>query len=65
MIGLLKVHKLNKICVIIVLVFGVIATVLLVYLEVQNVYPVLLLWILVPVLIKKLVDKFKTIGFNR
>ncbi|MFO7792430.1 MAG: hypothetical protein R6W73_05535 [Candidatus Saliniplasma sp.] len=61
-IDLIDIYKLNKMCVLIVLVFGIISTTLLIYLDVQNIYPVLLLWILIPVLIKKVVDRFKTHG---
>ena len=45
--------------VIIATVFGIISVVLLILLEAQGVFLVIILWMLVPVFIKKAVDRLK------
>ncbi len=59
MITLIEIKKIHQFGALIVLIFAIISTYILITLEVQAVFPVLLLWILVPVFIKKIMDKVK------
>ncbi|MFW6040249.1 MAG: hypothetical protein ACOC85_00250 [Thermoplasmatota archaeon] len=47
--------------VIIVIIFGVISVLILILLEVEQVFPIIVLWMLVPVIIKKLSDRMKKV----
>ncbi len=55
----------HKKAVIISLLFGVLSTAVLIYLKPQGVFLILILWILVPVLIKKGYDKVSSFGGGR
>ncbi len=55
-IDLGKVHKTG---VLIVLIFGAIATILLIYLGGRYAYPIILFWMLIPVFIKKIADRLR------
>ncbi len=58
-IALDKIHKTG---VSIVLIFSLIATIILIYIGGRYAYPVILFWMLIPVFIKKFIDRFKGKG---
>lgn len=49
----------SKKAVAIAVIFGIISIIILTYLKAQGIFLIIMIWILVPVLIKKVSDKFK------
>lgn len=59
MIKLIELDKVHKSGVILVIMISLISIFLLIHLEVQAFYPVLLLWLLIPIFFKKVIDRIK------
>jgi len=54
-------HKVDKTTVLIVVILGIITIFAIIYLQVQEAFLVVMLWLIIPVLVKKLIDFFKKI----
>jgi len=54
-------HKIDKTAILIGVIFGIVTILALIYLQVQEAFMVVLLWLLIPVIIKKLVDFLKKV----
>ncbi len=52
-------HKIDKTAVLIAVIFGAVTILALIYLQVQTAFMVVMLWLIIPVILKKLVDFFK------
>jgi len=54
-------HKLDKTAILIGVTFGIVTILALIYLQVQEAFMVVMLWLIIPVVIKKLIDFFKKV----
>ena len=54
-------HKLDKTAILIGVTFGIVTILALIYLQVQEAFMVVMLWLIIPVLVKKLINFLKKI----
>ncbi|MFW6065062.1 MAG: hypothetical protein ACOC8Y_05755 [Candidatus Natronoplasma sp.] len=54
-------HKVDKTAVLIAVIFGIVTILALIYLQVQEAFLVVMLWLIIPVIVKKLIGLFKKV----